>query len=279
MNTTKTPKTPTPKSKGTKKPATPKSKGAKKPATATRKNDKITKVIYSKMQCAVDEIEKFFFTSKKLEKFPPVLYAVNYSCARGVVAYVRPASLYDTEKKEVVHYLCINPSFLSRGLEYLLSTLVHELCHVYESEYIHIARGGYHDKQWHDLMIGCGLQPRYQNASRTAVDETIIEGGIFTDFVKYFIGKYGEAYFNLATYTPKLDDEGNPAPVTPPADDGRPRADNYGKPIKVYNRNKIKYTCCGCGAKVWGKPNLHIFCGDCIVKGEKEKAMFIADEN
>ena len=275
MKNTKTPNT-TPKSKGAKTPATPKSKGA----TATRKNDKITKVIYSKMQCAVDEIEKYFFTSKSKERFPAVLYAVNYSCARGVVAYVRPASLYDTDKKEVVHYLCINPSFLSRGLEYLLSTLTHELCHVYESEYIHIARGGYHDKQWHDLMISCGLQPRYQNASRTAVDETIIEGGIFTDFVKYFIGKYGDKYFNLATYTPKLDDDGNPAPapIVPPADDGRPRADNYGKPIKVYNRNKIKYTCCGCGAKVWGKPNLHIFCGDCIVKGEKEKAMFIPDE-
>lgn len=261
-------KTNKPKARATASKGATKSKG-NKPATQTRgKNDKITKVIYTKMQTAVDEIEKYFFTSKKLEKFPSVLYAVNYSCARGVVAYVRPASLYDTEKKEVVHYLCINPSFLSRGLEYLLSTLVHELCHVYESEYIHIARGGYHDKQWHDLMIGCGLEPRYHNASRTSVDETIIEGGIFTKFSEYFIKKYGENYFNLATHDPITTDDGNttPAPVERPADDNRPRADNYGKPIKVYNRNKIKYTCTGCASKVWGKPNLHIVCADCSAK-------------
>ena len=236
------------------------------------KNDKITKVIYSKMQTAVDEIEKYFFTSKKLEKFPSVLYAVNYSCSRGVVAYVRPNSLYDTDKKEVVQYLCINPSFLSRGLEYLLSTLVHELCHVYEIAYIHIPRGGYHTKEWAGLMEGCGLAPRYHNASRTSVDETIIEGGAFVSFVEYFTKKYGANYFNLTTHDCIVTDDGN-KPTTP-ADDGRPRADNADKPIKVYNRNKIKYTCSGCGAKVWGKSNLHIVCADCTAKDGKNLIMF-----
>lgn len=239
------------------------------------KNDKITKVIYSKMQTAVDEIEKYFFTSKKMERFPSVLYAVNYSCSRGVVAYVRPNSLYDTDKKEVVQYLCINPSFLSRGLEYLLSTLVHELCHVYEIAYIHIPRGGYHTKEWAQLMEGCGLAPRYHNASRTSVDETIIEGGVFVSFVEYFTKKYGANYFNLTTHDCITTDNGN-KPTTP-ADDGRPRADNADKPIKIYNRNKIKYTCAGCGAKVWGKANLHIICADCTAKNGSQLVMFTPD--
>jgi len=28
-------------------------------------------------------------------------------------------------------------------------------------------------------------------------------------------------------------------------------------------KTKVKYTCPGCKAKTWGKPNLHIICGDC----------------
>ena len=272
-NTT-TPKTPkTPKNNGAKN----NTNGAKTPRA---KNDKITKIIYAKMQTAVDEIEKYFFTSKKLEKFPPVLYAVNYSCARYVVAYVRPNSLYDTDKKEVVQYLCINPSFLNRGLTELLSTLCHELCHVYECAYIHIPRGGYHTKDWADLMHGCGLEPVYLNPSRTAVNETIIKGGIFEKFCEYFIKKYGEGFSNLTTHDCITTDDGNGAPVVnPPADNGRPRADNADKPIKVYNRNKIKYTCTGCSSKVWGKPNLHIVCADCTVKsGDEKKLVFFEPE-
>ena len=40
-----------------------------------------------------------------------------------------------------------------------------------------------------------------------------------------------------------------------------PTADNADKPIKVYNRNKIKYEC-ACGKSLWGKGNLYIICGD-----------------
>jgi hypothetical protein len=28
-------------------------------------------------------------------------------------------------------------------------------------------------------------------------------------------------------------------------------------------KNKIKYTCPGCEANVWGKPDLNVKCGDC----------------
>lgn len=31
---------------------------------------------------------------------------------------------------------------------------------------------------------------------------------------------------------------------------------------KIYNRNKTKYTCPECGANVWGKPQLVLFCGN-----------------
>ena len=259
MSTTKTPKTNTTKKASAKKsaPVTPK--------TATRKNDKITKVIYSKMQVAEAEIEKFFFTSKGKEKFPPVLYAINYSCERCCVAYVRPNSLFDTDKKEIVQYLCFNPNYLNRTLAETLSTMVHELCHVYETAYIHIPRGGYHTNAWCDLMRACGLEPVFFNPSRTAVSHTIVEGGLFEQFANYFIEKYGDNYFNITVHD--WDDDGDdPTPTNPDDPTATPtplRPDNWGKRPKTYNRNKVKYTCCGCGAKVWGKPQLVMACCKC----------------
>ena len=121
-------------------------------------------------------------------------------------------------------------------------------------------------------MRGCGLEPVFFNPSRTAVSHKPIEGGLFEQFAKYFIEKYGENYFNLTTHSWDDDDDPTPAPTNP--DDPTPaptplRPDNYGKRPKTYNRNKIKYTCCGCGAKVWGKPNLKIACVECSAQSEK----------
>lgn len=280
MKNTKTPKTTTPKKASAKKsaPVTAK-KDAKKSAPVTRKNDKITKVIYSKMQVAESEIEKFFFTSKGKEKFPPVLYAINYSCERCCVAYVRPNSLYDTDKKEIVQYLCFNPNYLNRTFKETLSTMVHELCHVYETAYIHIPRGGYHTNAWCDLMRGCGLEPVFFNPSRTAVSHKIIEGGLFDEFAKYFIEKYGDNYFNLTIHDWDDDEPTEPTEPTPNNPDAPAplRPDNWGKRPKTYNRNKIKYVC-SCGVKVWGKPNLKIACAVCS-EGKKELVLFTPEEN
>ena len=35
------------------------------------------------------------------------------------------------------------------------------------------------------------------------------------------------------------------------------------KPKEPKARNKIKYTCAGCKANVWGKPGLKVICGAC----------------
>ena len=40
--------------------------------------------------------------------------------------------------------------------------------------------------------------------------------------------------------------------------------------MKKYNRNKIKYVCPDCQAKVWGKAGLHITCDDCNIAFEEE---------
>lgn len=228
--------------------------------------------IYSKIQTVIDELDNRFFSGKGKEHIPSVVTAINNRCNTCVVAFVTPNSLYDKNTDTKLQYLGINPRYLNREIGYILSTVCHEICHVYEVAYIHIPRGGYHTKQWADLMVDCGLEPKYLNKSRTAVNETIIEGGVFEQFIKDFIEKYGEDYFNIVEYSQSVE---HTTRIRLGLEDGEeeeetPRADNADKPIKVYNRNKIKYTCLNCGAKVWGKAGLHIECTDCACPFEEE---------
>lgn len=87
------------------------------------------------------------------------------------------------------------------------------------------------------------------------------------DFVKDFIDSFGEDYFNIVAYSPEIEHKTKvklgliDSDIT--EDDGIPKADNANKEIKKYNRNKVKYVCPSCEAKVWGKTGLHIFCSDC----------------
>ena len=112
------------------------------------------------------------------------------------------------------------------------------------------------------------------NKSKTAVSTRIAEGGIFEDFVKKFREENGEDYFNIVEYSPIIEHKTKVALGLEDSDgdeDDTPKADNADKPIKKYNRNKVKYTCPDCGVKVWGKAGLHIECSDCACSFEEEE--------
>lgn len=214
-------------------------------------DNRYTVVLYTKFQMIVDMIEKEFFTSKGKNPFPKIVLALNNRCSSCVVAFVQPDYLFDKKEEEKVQYLAINPKYLQRETRDIISTLCHELCHVYEVAYIHIPRGGYHTKAWCDLMRECGLEPVFNNKSKTSVTHKIIEGGVFESFCNEFDKTYPD-FFSLVEYSEDMN-----------TDKGESGADNADKPIKRYNRNKIKYVCPECQSKVWGKSGLNIYCSDC----------------
>lgn len=213
--------------------------------------------VYGTIQKAVKAIEERFFTGKGKYPFPDIVISLNNRCGNRVAAYVSPQYMYDKVKKNKVHYLAINTDYLDRDAGKTLATIYHELCHVYECTYIHIPRNGYHSKAWERLITDAGLRPVYQNKAKTSVDTESMEGGEFESFVTEFLAEHGGFLLpvryreNMATEKP----EGNGSP-------DRPVADNADRERKTYNRNKIKYRCPLCGAGVWGKPQLVLFCGN-----------------
>lgn len=106
-------------------------------------------------------------------------------------------------------------------------------------------------------MLGVGLRPVYRNKAKTSVGTEIMEGGGFDVFVTEFLAENGgfplPVRYRENPATEKPEGRGSP---------DRPVADNADRERKTYNRNKIKYRCPLCGAGVWGKPSLVLFCSN-----------------
>lgn len=230
--------------------------------------------LYSKIQTVIDELDKNFFSGKGKQPIPDVVFALNNSCHACVTAFVAPDALYDKKTNTKLHYMGLNPRYFDRDAGEILATICHELCHIYENAYIHIPRGGYHDREWDKLMRDCGLEPVYRNKSKTAVSTKVLEGGDFEKFAAGFKEIHGEDYFNIVEYTWEIEHKTKIALGIEDDEDGddeAAKADNADKPVKKYKRNKTKYTCPDCGAKVWGKAGLNIECVDCACSFEEEE--------
>lgn len=65
----------------------------------------------------------------------------------------------ENEAKKIIHEISINPDYMNREDIEWHSTLVHEMCHLWQEDFGKPSRGGYHNRQWADKMIQVGLMP------------------------------------------------------------------------------------------------------------------------
>lgn len=143
--------------------------------------------------------------------------------------------------------IALNPVHFGRGVKEVLSTLVHEMCHLWQFHYGKPSRNGYHNKEWGDKMKEVGLHPSstgQMGGKETGqrVSHYIMEGGAYEDA------------FN------KLQDDALPTLL----------ADVWVKAPKK-SKPKTKYCCPSCDAAAWGKDGLLLRCGDCSVDMEPQE--------
>ena len=136
--------------------------------------------------------------------------------------------------------IALNPdAFPGRSDGEVMSTLVHEMCHLWQGHFGTPGRRGYHNKEWAAKMEQVGLRP--SNTGRPGGKKT---GERMTHYVTRrgrFEAAWGELYqtgFRIEWET-----------------DHRPTSE----------RNKVRYSCPRCETNVWGKPGLDgkLFCFDC----------------
>ena len=171
--------------------------------------------------------------------------------------YFSPERFSGRIAKTTVHELALNPDgFAGRTDEMILSTLAHEMCHVWQQTEGQAPRKGYHDRQWAAKMKEVGLQP----------SSTGEEGGAETgQSVSHYIipeGRFAQAYAKLAATGFQL--HWQSAPV-----------DKQGRAKKS---SKRKFTCPACGQNAWAKPGARLICGECYDDGEGEIALMLAEQ-
>jgi hypothetical protein len=122
----------------------------------------------------------------------------------------------------------------------VLSTLVHEMVHLWQFHFGTPSRSSYHNKEWAARMREIGLIPSDTGqpggkATGQSVSHYIEPGGRFERACDEY----------LAHHPPILYRDAEPEGVPKKSD------------------SKTKYTCPDCGLNAWAKPDVSLVCGDC----------------
>ena len=203
---------------------------------------------YERLADALDHFNRDLFDSR----LPQVLITLNHRSVRVRGYYhhdhfcsrhkVSPAGLHISE-------ISLNPkSMAGRSDEQILSTLVHEMAHLYQFTYGRPSRSGYHNRQWADLMEQVGLMPSdtgEAGGKRTGqhVTHYILAGGPFQSSCRRLL----ENGWRLDWHVPSNQLEEWSGPVPPPN----------------ANDSKTKFTCGVCAQNAWAKPSAQLICGRC----------------
>jgi hypothetical protein len=216
-----------------------------KPAT----KEAITPAEYRAFQNAYD----FFNAELFGGSLPHVLVTLQrHAKARG---YFSPERFTGRTEKSAAHELALNPdNFTGRTDEDILSTLAHEMAHVWQQAHGTPPRRSYHDRQWAAKMKEIGLQPT----------DTGEAGGKETgQSVTHYIiagGPYARAYAKLKARGLQLRWQSIPA----------------GPQAKAKKASKTKFTCPDCAQNAWAKPDALLICGACYEDGEGEIRLMLA---
>jgi hypothetical protein len=204
----------------------------------------ITKSEYTGLEKAYEFFNRRLFSGSAL---PSVLFTLHRHPKALGYAW---ANRWDHRKQTgKAHELALNPdTFEGRSDLDILSTLVHEMAHIWQFEFGKIPRKGYHDRQWAAKMVEIGLQPvSIGSDGRPDGKETgqrvthkIIKDGRFELAAKELIARGWALGWESRTLTVA-----------------------ERKEKKAKSASKTKYTCEGCGVNAWAKPDVNLTCADC----------------
>lgn len=160
--------------------------------------------------------------------------------------------------------IALNPvHFRDRGDLVTLSTLVHEMVHLWQAHFGSPGRGNYHNREWAEKMKHVGLYPSQSGEPGgkeigEPMTHYILDDGLFKSFATQLIEggfkiTWGDAprerHLRATTPAPALAGiDGTDAVVSlePESKSGK----------------RVKYTCPTCGLNAWSRHGAALKCGD-----------------
>ncbi len=193
------------------------------------------------------------------------------------------------------HELALNPAYFGRSnLVEVFQTLVHEQCHIWQHEFGHTSRAGYHNNEWAHKMKAIGLIPSDSGKSGgkqtgQKMSDYPDPGGRFIRACAEFLTSYEKLPWmdRYLAITESCQLRHNEDDLIETLDgiglsskqvtllqaqlsefvDGLDEPEPYQVAARA-NKVKTRYTCKGCNTNVWGKPELSIICGVCDLQFE-----------
>jgi len=147
---------------------------------------------------------------------------------------------------EITDEIALNPAgFAGRTSTEVLSTLVHEMVHLWQHHFGKPSRKCYHNREWAGKMLQVGLVP--SNTGEPGGKQTgqhvshfIEKGGRFAVACQAFLKSESGALYQDQAQT---------------EDEARTRS--------AKSASKTKFTCPGCELNAWAKPGAKLVCGEC----------------
>lgn len=158
--------------------------------------------------------------------------------------------------------IAMNPeAFKGRTDKAILSTLVHEMCHLQQYHTGTPSPGGYHNKEWGVYMKAVGLHPSNTGAAggaETGVQMThyIVDGGRFDVACDTLLAQGWAIRWRTPLERLQMAGGAGLSNVVPPK-----LAAPTGPRAAAKRASKTKYVCPECAANAWAKPHAHLYCG------------------
>jgi hypothetical protein len=197
----------------------------------------ITPVEYGGLQAAYEHFNAALFDGELPNVF--ITYQ-RHAHMRGYFGAERMAGRDGNDRR---HELALNPdAFVGRSDAEILSTLVHEMVHGWQTKRGTAPKRAYHNKEWSAQMKAIGLYPSNSGAIGGRETGASMSHYIMPD------GPFTRAYEALQAKGWKLNLQSAMRPNSTAA-----------------RKSKTKFSCSECGQNVWGKPDTMVDCHHCKV--------------
>lgn len=207
---------------------------------------------YTELERAYDHFNRHLFEGR----LPPCILTLQRK--HHTYGYFAPKAFLH-RGGQTTDEIAMNPEHFHKPIVETLQTLVHEMCHLWQSHFGNPGRARFHNREFASKMESIGLMPSRTGrpGGRKTGDQMMdypIQGGLFEAVAAQLITDDFQLSWMDRVQALQEEQGGSTQGANGTAGTNGPKPDKS---------NRLKYRCPTCEVQVWGRPNLLIRCGSC----------------